>query len=132
MKPAVPMALTKLLPLLWLLLPHAQGSPDMYSCHPYVIPDSIPDEREFVGVRVGLDGASHLHHILLMECPGEAVMLCHCGWLPRKEAVAELLLRVKEFPFDCRLTVDIMLIASPYTLMVWFATLLLLLLLPWH
>jgi hypothetical protein len=48
-----------------------QGTPDMYSCHPFHIPDSIPDEREFVGVRVGLDGASHLHHILLMECPGE-------------------------------------------------------------
>jgi hypothetical protein len=47
----------------------------MYSCHPYVIPDSIPDEREFVGVRVGLDGASHLHHILLMECPGGAQAL---------------------------------------------------------
>jgi hypothetical protein len=42
----------------------------MYSC-PYAIPDSIPGEREFVGVRVGLDGASQLHHILLMECPGE-------------------------------------------------------------
>uniref|UniRef100_A0A383VWF0 Uncharacterized protein n=1 Tax=Tetradesmus obliquus TaxID=3088 RepID=A0A383VWF0_TETOB len=47
------------------------GAPDLYSCHPYVIPDSVPDEREFVGVRVGLDGASHLHHILLMECPGD-------------------------------------------------------------
>lgn len=55
-----------------------QGAPDLYSCHAYVIPDSVPDEREFVGVRVGLDGASHLHHILLMECPGEPALLCWC------------------------------------------------------
>jgi hypothetical protein len=88
----------------------------MYSCHPYVIPDSIPDEREFVGVHVGLDGASHLHHILLMECPGEAVMLCTCGWLLRSEPVAELLLRDREFPFDCRLMVDSMLIGSPHNI----------------
>lgn len=47
------------------------GTPDMYSCHPFRIPEGISDEREFVGVRVGLDGESHLHHILLMECPGD-------------------------------------------------------------
>jgi hypothetical protein len=42
----------------------------MYSCHPFRIPDSIPDDREFTGVRIALDGDSHLHHVLLMECPG--------------------------------------------------------------
>jgi hypothetical protein len=50
---------------------HAQGTPDTYSCHPIRIPDSVPDAREFVGVRIGLDGASHLHHVLLMECPAD-------------------------------------------------------------
>jgi hypothetical protein len=90
---------------------HTQGAPDLYSCHPYVIPDSIPDEREFVSVRVGLDGASHLHHILLMECPGEAVMLCHCGWLLRSKPVAAG--REREFPIDCRLMVDSMLMECP-------------------
>jgi hypothetical protein len=59
-----------------------QGAPDMYSCHPYAIPDSIPGEREFVGVRVGLDSASHLHHILLMECPGEATTVYCCTVVP--------------------------------------------------
>jgi hypothetical protein len=34
----------------------------------------MPGEREFVGVHVGLVGASHLHHILLMECPGETAL----------------------------------------------------------
>jgi hypothetical protein len=56
-----------------------QGTPDMYSCHPFRIFEGISDEREFVGVRVGLDGKSHLHHILLMECPGEPAGLPAAG-----------------------------------------------------
>jgi hypothetical protein len=43
----------------------------MYSCHPIRIPDTIPAHHEFVGVRISLDGESHLHHILLMECPAD-------------------------------------------------------------
>lgn len=48
-----------------------QGASDRYTCHTFTIPDSIPDHREFVAVRAALGGGSHLHHVLLMECPAD-------------------------------------------------------------
>ena len=47
-----------------------QGGPHLHTCFTFEIPDSLPSQAVFVGLKAA-STAQHAHHMSVFECPAD-------------------------------------------------------------